>query len=124
VPELGGGAMRPACPTCGQIVKDAPRIDEAIAALRLVGIQKQIVLALASARGRYLSLDELAQIVYLDDPEGGPETASRSIYVQINKLRKKFNHWGARIEGKGAHRNGYWRIISQFARGYALERAA
>ena len=51
------------------------------------------------ARGNYVSLKEIIEAVYFDDPEGGPLCADNCIGVFMHKMRKLLSHVGVDIEG-------------------------
>lgn len=69
------------CPCCGR-----PIVDEAPLYITSPS-QRRIFEALAKAPNG-LTREQLENELYWDDPDGGAETASRVVYVQIHKLRR------------------------------------
>ena len=59
------------CPTCGQAI-NGPAPVKALADARLSNMERRIVDALARAFPRGIRSPELVELVYADDPNGGP----------------------------------------------------
>lgn len=95
------------CPTCGGKLPDSVSWDDATGvfmaggvALSFSRLQRQIMSALwrARARGGYRDTRSLADAVYSDDPNGGPET-TLSLTLTLSKLRRKLATVGWSISG-------------------------
>lgn len=92
--------MSAACPCCGgelapgRVVVDLRTgyVATATGEARLMRRTAQIMDALNRARHRSLSLAQIIDHVYGDDPEGGPLTASGQVKKQIHFAR--FGHEG------------------------------
>lgn len=93
------------CPCCGQVVMpDAiPGAEDGSPTFR------RIVAVLHRAGGHWLPGVDLADAVYADDPDGGPETALSTISVIIRRDRHRLRGW--RIEGRARH--GYRLVPSE-----------
>lgn len=50
--------------------------------------------------GEWVPTERVLEVVYADDPDGGPLTAGNSIRVMCAQLRGKLAHVGLRVEGK------------------------
>ncbi len=108
------------CPCCGgnlapgQIVVDlrTGHIATAAGEARLMRRTAQIMDALNRARGRSLSVAQIVDQVYGDDPDGGPLTAEGQVKKQIHFAR--FGHEGYAsvrsigLDIKAARDRGYW----------------
>lgn len=73
--------------------------DEAIAIadqLNLPNRHRQVLLALAEAR-TFISVSRIADKVYEDDPDGGPDGAESCIHAYVNRLRARLRPTGHRI---------------------------
>lgn len=93
------------CPYCGA---DLGRIVPiGIVAESFPHTMRRIILALST--GRPMTRDQIADQVYWDDPNGGPDTAKNVVSVTIS------NHRGA-LAGMG------WRIQASPRSGYRLVR--
>lgn len=90
------------CPTCGRQLQGSMPIH--LAAAMMPPVMERIVLVLASAGG--LSRRELADRVYADDPDGGPDTAENCISSTINIYRGRLAATGWRI--RSSSWTGYW----------------
>lgn len=88
------------CPCCGQSVTEAVRDPKVVLALvHLSPLQRRIADALARRFGRWCAPTDLADAVYADDPDGGPEYARTSIAVHTAVLRKRLEKTPLDIEG-------------------------
>lgn len=65
---------------------------------------------LFSARGHYVSLENMIEAVYFDDPDGGPLTADSCIAVLICRIRKLLAKMDMRVVG-GRWAGGYRMIF-------------
>lgn len=65
----------------------------------------QRVIAWRFCEGRCVSLNEIIDMLYGNDPDGGPNNASNVIYTQMISLRRKFEVVGIEIEN--VHGRGY-----------------
>ena len=70
--------------------------------------QQQMIFDAVKARPR--SSLELADIVYADDPDGGPENADRVVWVQVWQMNKKFAKYGFRLRGGGGRGGSPYRM--------------
>lgn len=61
------------------------------------------VLACLRAARSQLNADQIADVVYRDDPTGGPETADQSVRFSIRRLRER----GQRIISKRGRKGGF-----------------
>lgn len=87
--------MKLACPCCGREVSGMPDVAEMAAAAKLSPSETLILETLAAARGRYVSFDGIADVLYGADPCGGPDDYKRNIRVLVHRLRRKLA--GAKI---------------------------
>jgi hypothetical protein len=95
------------CPTCGKEITGPVPIG--IVAETFPETMKRIIFALAG--GRRLSRAALADMIYDDDPQGGPLTAESVVATTISIHRKTLAEYG-------------WQITSEFGRkGYRLQAA-
>ena len=99
------------CPCCG-----APRADRApVEALRhadLNGRTRRAVDALIAIYPRTLTMYRLAELVYADDPTGGPAYAVASLSVAFTKSKPDLEPTGWRIgrRAPGSHEIGLWPV--------------
>jgi hypothetical protein len=120
-------AIKPCCPTCGQAVQHAPRLDELCVALGLTGNVKRLFNILAAARGRYLSTDEIGEIIWMDREDGGPDDVNKSVHVHILRLRALLAGREVALDllnGKSPQARLVWRVNSFGKLGYQLEKVA
>ncbi len=54
-----------------------------------------------------ISTDRLVNLVYSDDPNGGPDNAVKSIHVRICRMNKRLRPLGWLINGRGDHTGVY-----------------
>ena len=91
------------CKACGH-----PLPDDFVPGLRLVGMQKRILEIVSKRTPAGVSARELVDLVYQDDPNGGPEAADVSVKTTICRLNKTLKEHGLRITGKRGSRSlGY-----------------
>lgn len=81
------------CPTCGAATESAMPVNS-LADLQLGSVEREIVAALVSVFPRHMLTERLADRVYADHPDGGPETGGRSLQVTICRLRKRLQPYG------------------------------
>lgn len=92
--------MTASCPCCGAPV----RIEPWEAALEdLTPMQRRIAEAVAKRPG--LRRAELTDLVYAQDPDGGPMTADSSVASQISRMNQRLGRHGFRIASR--HGGGY-----------------
>lgn len=91
------------CPCCGQTTSVAPAVVRAL----LAPIERRVYDAIVRYPLRYTSTS-LANIVYADDPNGGPESGKNVMCVTVNHINKKFKRFGWRIVAmRPGSRGGY-----------------
>jgi hypothetical protein len=113
---MGGRMSNLTCPCCGQLVTEAVRDPKVVLALvHLSPLQRRIADVLARRFGRWCTPAVLADAVYADDPDGGPEHARIAIAVHTGFLRKRLEKTPLDIEGlRGAAggRRMVWRTAA------------
>lgn len=70
--------------------------------------QRQLLVLLAANLGRIVTMPEIVDALYGDDPNGGPDDIGRTIGVMVDALR---------IAGPGLG----FKITNEHSRGYRLE---
>lgn len=113
VVSVSGGMTR-TCPCCGQPMHAGRAPIEALEAAPLTTAERRLVQALARIYPRSATKAHLIDVLYDDDPNGGPETASLVVAVHLSRLRKKLPSYGWAIPSNKAGRGNQ-------ARGYKLE---
>lgn len=106
------------CPTCGQeAALDFPD------GLELPPIRFKIFEAVRRAGPRGITPESLLNVVYGDDPNGGPLQAHKSVQVSIHKMNDKLRGWGLRIRS-GARGQPYKleKIVDPPKRVYRMQR--
>ena len=68
---------------------------------------RQIAEALLAARGSFVTVTRLVDVIYGDDIDGGPLGADQNVHTYVHKLKKQIEHTG-------------WEIRSRRFDGYAL----
>lgn len=98
------------CPTCGHAVEEVP--IKALADARFSRTQRKILAALAKSFPRDMSLRSLVEDVYAEDPSGGPDNASRVIFVLVSRLRRTLPDLGWTIpkNNTGSGNHGRYRL--------------
>ena len=108
------------CECCGQVMQNID-LNAVIVASRLTPMQVAILRCLAAANGRFMKSEAIADVVYSDRIDGGPDTAASVVGVQILRLRRRLN--GAKIQAAWGYR-----VVGdrpgQGSVGYKLERGA
>lgn len=82
------------CPTCGHETSQRSPIEGLYSAPINGPVQKAIVSALVDAYPRHVETQRLIDIVYADDPDGGPSAAQASISRTIMRVRLKIEEYG------------------------------
>jgi DNA-binding response OmpR family regulator len=95
---VGGDVMRvKVCECCGQpLPTDVTSIAER---LKLSPQHRSIFEALASANGRIFTHDQIFDLMWGTDIDGGPDNPISVARVQIHYLNRKLTAEGFRIEG-------------------------
>lgn len=85
------------CPCCGGEMESTPEVtlDAGLTPLELA-----IMTAMVSAYPRGLTRRQLANIVYSDDPNGGPDTAEKAMSVYLYYIRAKIKPLGWHVGGR------------------------
>lgn len=99
-----------ACPCCGQAV-DKPSLAVISALAGLSRFEHRVLEAIWNARGEPLTPNQIADAVWHDDIDGGPEDAPMNVRILVHRLRKKLEPAGISILTAGYHL-GY-RIVFQ-----------
>lgn|GEM_PF-1322802 len=89
------------CPCCGAAVEGRPDPATIIAALPLTLLRRRLCGALADRFGTFVSMQHLADVVYGDDPNGGPDEAAGVLRQFIHQERPKLRKHGLAIEAHG-----------------------
>ena len=100
------------CPACGGHIGEAAPIEtvrEAVTA----PVKKVIFDMLARRVGRAVLKDSIIDAVYGNRADGGPETASTTIQVQVCQLRRIIEPFGWTISNSrgGAGELAQWKLI-------------
>jgi hypothetical protein len=66
-----------------------------------------LCMTVAGANGRNLSTDELVDVLFAEDINGGPDQANRNVAVYLSRIRKLFAHLGMKVVKE---RNSFYRI--------------
>lgn len=87
-----------ACVCCGYDpeLKDPEQIARAA---RLSSFEFRLFDIFRRRFGRYVEADQIAYLLYADDPNGGPITANYVIGVTVSRLRRKLQPFGLTIDG-------------------------
>lgn len=102
------------CPCCGQAIHAGRAPIEALEAAPLTVAERRLVQALVRIYPRSTTKTHLVDVLYDDDPNGGPETANLVVAVHLSRLRKKLPSYGWTIPSNRAGRGN-------LARHYRLE---
>lgn len=92
------------CPCCGQDVDSYP--VEKLAAV-VSPVMGEVVEALMSKPGEYVSVNSIASYVWRRDPHGGPENPNLSIANAIAYNRRRISAMGWEIKGRRGAHGGY-----------------
>lgn len=89
--------MKPCCPHCGaQFARPTPA--QIVAALKIDRQMRQIAEFLAMRFGTFVSRDRLCDLIYAEDPDGGPLNADSTVSVRICGLRRCLKRTALQIE--------------------------
>lgn len=94
--RLGGHVMR--CQCCGQEVQFD--LEAAMVAGRLTPLECVILRIIDKADGFWLTAQQIADAVYADRADGGPDWARSNVIERIHAIRKKLSTTGIEIEGR------------------------
>jgi len=87
------------CPCCGGPMPDGPTPREELAGLVVSGPIKQAILRrLARRPGHWVSVHDLVEAAYGDDPDGGPLSAPVAVRGHLGHLRRLLPRFGWTIE--------------------------
>lgn len=95
------------CPCCGQQMPGGLPV-EALENVYFPPTELKIVSALARTYPRGMTARALVDVVYADDPNGGPDGAEHSMRQFIHRARKRMQPYGWRVGGFG--RTGQLRL--------------
>lgn len=97
------------CPCCGAPMASRPPA-EALRYGRLPPLVRRVVDVLLRSYPRTMSFRRLADLVYADDPNGGPDQAERCLSSSIAQARHEIAKTGWRIGGASGYREaiGIW----------------
>lgn len=100
------------CPCCNRPMDAAYAPIESLSEGRLEPQMRAIVSALSKAYPRPVSHSALFDILYGDDPNGGPENPRNVVAVRIWKVRKQIEKYGWTIphNNGGIGSNGRYRL--------------
>lgn len=93
--------MSVSCPCCGAEMH-TPGLS-ALRYIRVTTLQRQVLDVLINAFPRTLSTRQIADRVYADDPNGGPDKAEGCIEVSLYRIRKVIKHVGWTAGTSGPH---------------------
>ena len=93
------------CPCCGAPVAAPTPLDDALRAARLSARQVELVRLIARWPGK--SAPELADLLYRDAADGGPDYATEVVRVQLHFARKRLAETPLRIVCGMGSRSGY-----------------
>ncbi|WP_295805918.1 helix-turn-helix domain-containing protein [uncultured Nitratireductor sp.] len=102
------------CPCCGGMMPPGavPR-EEIVGRLETTSqVFRDAVRRLAWRPGHQLTSYELAEYIWKDDPNGGPDTADAVVRVTIRRERHHLEPLGWRIERRAGHGGGYRLILA------------
>lgn len=91
------------CEKCGHPLNDFE------VQIGLTPRQRDIFRALQKAGRRGLTISQLVEKVYGNDPDGGPLSAANVMHVSNIKMRKKLAKFGFKITSNGGH-GAIWRL--------------
>lgn len=100
------------CPCCQGFIGEAAPIEMVLERVPR-GQQKAILEVLARRIGRTVAKSSLISALFDDRADGGPDSASQQISVQIAYLRKNLKQFGWSIVSNGGGRSveGMYRLI-------------
>lgn len=93
------------CPCCGSI---GSRPDvQALQHANVRGLARKAIAVLLRAYPRTMSMRQLADLVYSDDPTGGPNDPENSLASTFSQSRHELAKSGWRIGSRDRDRRGY-----------------
>lgn len=97
------------CPTCGHPVDTGAVPIESLVDASNGAEGSRIIGLLIDAYPRHVQTQRIANLVYCDDPNGGPDFAVETIRVIVHRLRKTLPRygWTIPIGKRGAGSQGY-----------------
>lgn len=107
-----------ACPCCGFREGSGNPADIA-RKLRLSWQQRAMFDVFAGNFGKFISGRQIADVIYADDPDGGPVNAENVISVPMPSFREKLRKHGLDIDtklGRGGGRRMVWAKSGRTAR--------
>jgi hypothetical protein len=70
--------------------------------------RRRELLEIVYRAGRYgIATERVIELLYGNDPNGGPENARKTVHIRVCQLNKLLAPRGWRIYGRGAH-NGFY----------------
>jgi DNA-binding response OmpR family regulator len=81
------------CPCCGQALNNRASL-ESLASAPLAKLEHRIIDAMVRAYPRSVTRAGLVDVLYFDDPDGGPDSAENIVAVMMVRLRKKLPPYG------------------------------
>lgn len=103
------------CPLCKSPV-DVPRLDELLASRGITGHAAAILRAVWSARGNRIKASRIFDVMYEDDPDGGPcgsSTMYRDLWVGLDHLTTLLTGTGVGISYSGQSAGGLFKLTLQ-----------
>lgn len=82
------------CPCCLQAMPVERAPIDVLELAPLTPMERKIVKALADSYPRRVTMRQLVDACYWDDPEGGPDNPNGTIYVTVSHLRRKLRAYG------------------------------
>lgn len=97
------------CPTCGHETSQRAPIEGLSSAPISGAVRRAIIEVLVDAYPGHVETQRLIDIVYADDPDGGPTSAQSTISKHIMKVRAKIEEYGWTIPfaTRGPGSSGY-----------------
>lgn len=104
------------CPCCGAETS-YNNIDIAEAAKDLLTPDQYRVFNIINSRPWFFKHQMLVDVVYQDDPDGGPLTASVTVYSHISNVNKRLKAIGVKIAKRQPRKHeSTWGVVSLEAR--------
>ena len=100
------------CPCCGSQIDDPSIAMEHLAGVALTPSQREILQIIVKSHPRPVSTDAMIDLIYGDDPEGGPPFVRNVIAQQISRIRPVVRKYGWMIptSRSGQGRAGLYRL--------------
>ncbi|RJT42032.1 winged helix family transcriptional regulator [Mesorhizobium waimense] len=99
-----------ACPCCGFREGTGSPVEIG-KTIRLTRKERALFAIFAGNFGKFLSAGEIVDVLYADDPDGGPEMAENSLSVGMRNFKEKIRARGLDIDvklGRGGGRRMTW----------------